>query len=299
MTRMLVVCAFLIFAAPAAAQVADHRVEAVATAIELKLAAWGRGDTPRARILLDTPRTLTGTPLRRELMEQLVQRLGVQPGNSEDHCRRFPVAMPRYGWPIGYEVHGVDAIVSATLIEFAPDSIEVTVTAASGTGEYVGGMSTYTMRRELSGWRTTQNLTSGPHGWCVFRRVPEAIAVGGRALLDSLNANGPTCLDPTGFPLHEIDAVAALLGADVRGRYLPWRGEEPMPVSLLNPCERSGEDWGSVLRILHVEWPSDDLILVEIEVRQLRADVPDDERVVRVEYTLRKVEAEWIIAERS
>jgi hypothetical protein len=135
MTRILrtiaVPAVLLAVGAPVAAQ-ADSRAEPLAAAIQRAIAADRLSDAARARILLDTLRS----EIDPRSAARLARELGLTPGVSEAHCRRFLVDGEALGWwvPVGYAVHGVDRILTIGRSEFAGDSAHVWISSARGSG---------------------------------------------------------------------------------------------------------------------------------------------------------------------
>lgn len=243
---------------------ADPPVEALAAAVDLALESHGMADLPRSSILLDTLQVGLDGPDALAL----ARLLGLEPGRSEDHCRRFLLepGEPGVGSPFGYQVQGVEGIVTISTLEVPLDSMEIVVRVARGAGRYVGMGGSYIVRSTASGWAAARHVTWSPHGSCSPRLFAAPLALAAQTALDDLAAPDPICLDPTGFPLHEQDEVAAMLGAQVEGQWMPQvRGETPD--DFRDPCERSGGAWGSVIRFTRVEWESDDLLRVAVEGR--------------------------------
>jgi hypothetical protein len=297
MTRILrtvaVPAVLLAVGAPVAAQ-ADSRAEPLAAAIRRAIAADRLSDAARARILLDTLRSAIDP----RSAARLARELGLAPGVSEAHCRRFLVdgevrGSASYWPPIGYEVRGVDAILTIWHTEFAGDSAHVWITIARGSGRYIGAPTSYIVRRDSAHWRAEPYLAASPHGICHSRLFTAPLALAAQTTLADLRAIGPTCLDPTGFPLHEQDSVAHVLGAQVRGHFFPLvGGETPEPAR--DPCERDSVQWGGIVKFLRVDWEADDLIHVTVEAR-----IPADQTSRRIGYTLRETDGAWSIQDQT
>lgn len=267
-----------------------ERADALRAAVDHALADSPFADAPRAAILIDTLRM--GLPAADAA--QLAQSLGLRAGVSEDHCRRFlldengPMGMyVRMGLPVGLEVHGVAAIVTAWFREFTSDSAYVWVSIVSGSGQHFNGPGSYVLHRASTQWQVEPDLRSSG-GHCDPRLFTEPLAVAAQTMIDSLKHAGPTCLDPTGFPLPERDSVAAVLGAEIHGVWAP--GIEGVPEQYRNPCAKAEVQWGSVVRFLHVEWETEDLIRVTVE-----GGAPKDQSSRRVRYVLRKENGQWSV----
>lgn len=281
--------ALLLWVAPLLAQT-EERTDALRAAVEYALDHSRFAETPRAAILIDTSRI----DLPSEEAAHLAESLGLRAGVSEDHCRRFllaedgPLGRSAQFSPVGLEVHGVDAILTAWFTELTSDSAYVWVSIVSGAGQHLNGPSSYVLHRSSSKWSAEHHLSSSG-GLCAPRLFTEPIAVAAQTMIDSLKHGSPTCLDPTGFPLLERDSVAAVLGAEIRGQWVPAiEGEIPEPYR--DPCARADVAWGSIVRFLHVEWETDDLIRVTVEGRS-----PEDPAGRRLRYTLRKEDGQWSV----
>jgi len=285
-----VLAALLLWVTPLVAQT-EERSDALRAAVKYALTHSLFADTPRAAILIDTSRI----DLPSEEAAQLAQSLGLRTGVSEDHCRRFLLAedgpwgrQVRWGQPVGLEVHGVDAIVTAWFTEFTSDSAYVWVSIVSGAGPHFNGPSSYVLHRYSYEWLASPHLRSSG-GLCDPQLFTEPLALAAQAMIDSLKHAGPTCLDPTGFPLLERDSVAVVLGAAIHGEWVPSI-EGETPEAYRDPCAKADVRWGSIVRFLHVEWETDDLIRVTVEGR-----TPEDPASRRLRYTLGKEHGQWSV----
>lgn len=272
--------------APLTAQM-DQHTQALGAAIERAVSDLGAGGSPRSRILIDTARSAIDS----RTATQLAHQLGVSLGRSEAHCRRFLVRGDGLGLraPIGYEVRGVDAILTIGRSDFTRDSAHVWITTARGVGQYIGGPRSYIVRRDTGQWLAEPNIIVSPHGSCYPQMFTDPLVLAARTILADVSASGPLCYDATGFLLHERDSVATVLGAEVRGQWVPLiGGETPEPAR--DPCERAGVQWGSVVKFLEVDWQEEDVIHVTVEAR-----VPVAQVARRRRYTLTQAGSEWIV----
>jgi hypothetical protein len=280
--------ALLFSVTPLVAQTKE-RADALAAAVEYAITDSRFGAASHSAILLDTLRA----DVAPHEAAQLARRLGLRPGTSEEQCRRFRLdeagpwgSYVRMGFPVGLEVHGVDAIVTASFSEFNSDSAYVWVSIVSGAGQHFNGPGSYVLRRDSTRWQVEPHLASSG-GSCDPRLFTVPLALATQTMLDSLKGAGPICMDPTGFPLLELDSMAAVLGAEIHGKWVPdIDGKTPEPYR--NPCAKAERQWGSIVRFLHVEWETDDLIRVTAEGR-----TPGDEANRRLRYILRKERGQW------
>jgi hypothetical protein len=287
------VAAYVLLSASVSPLVAqtDPGTEALGAAIERAISDLGLGGGARSGILIDTLRSVIDS----RTADQLVRELGVSLGVSEAHCRRFLMSeeRPELRAPFGYRVHGVDAILTIGRGDFATDSAHVWITTARGSGQYVGGPRSYIVRRGSGRWLAEPHMMMSPHGSCHPQLFTAPLVLAAQTLLADLRAAGPICLDPTGFLLHERDSVALLLGAEIRGQWVPKIGGET-PELARDLCERAPVQWGSVVRFLRVDWEADDLLHVTVEGR-----IPAEHTGRRIQYTLRQTGAEWTVTYRA
>lgn len=288
--KVVFVLAALLLSVTSLVAQTEERTDALRAAVEYALTRSRFAETPRGEILIDTSRI----DLPSAEAAQLARSLGLRTGVSEDHCRRFLLSEDgpwgrnvQWGRPVGLEVHGVDAIVTAWFSAFTSDSAYVWVSIVSGAGAHFNGPSSYVLHRYPFEWLASPHLRSSG-GLCDPQLFTEPLALAAQAMIDRLKRVGPTCLDPTGFPLLERDSVAAVLGAEVHGEWVPSiRGETPE--AYRDPCEKAAVQWGSIVRFLHVEWETDDLIRVTVEGR-----TPEDP-ASRRRYTLRNEHGQWSV----
>lgn len=292
----MIVLALGLVPGPLAAQ-ADERGEALTAVLDHVLTTIPT-EVPRSRIVLDTLRTATDAPNHAEVATRVARELGLMPGVSEDHCRRINI--DHWSSPVGVEVRGVEAIAQASFETFTRDSAYVRVRLFSGSGRYLSGGSSYSLRRDSGGWQVKQHLVAS-HGRCQPRLFPSPIALALRTMVEELDAGGPICLDATGFPLSELELVAEILGSEIRGTYIPppRRAVPWPPETHANPCEKADTRWGSVLRVVNVEWDSDELIHVSLEGRRVGAGQPPVVATRHVRYSLRKTDDEWKVSVRA
>lgn len=289
------VLAFVLACGPLSAQVDEQRAEAVAAALEHVLGGIPVEIAP-SEIVLDTLRTAAGAA---GVATHVARDLGLTPGISEDHCRRIHIDHRNY--PIGVEVRGVEAIAQASFEMFTPDSAYVWVWLFRGSGRYLSGGSSYRLRRDPAGWQVKHHL-SASHALCQPRLFPIPVALAVESMMGELGSRGPSCLDATGFPLRELDLVAEIVGAEIRGEYVPpprtgWVPWPPEPYA--NPCEKADARSGSVLRVVDVEWESDEVIHVTLEGRRTGARQPNEARERLVRYTLLERGGGWKISEQA
>jgi hypothetical protein len=269
----------------------DPRPEALASAINQALADFDLIGSPRPMILLDTLRA----GIEPGNAAELARSLDLTPGVSEAHCRRFLFAehAPLRRIPHGYRVQGVHAILTLSHSGFGADSGQVWVTALRGSGEYVGGSRSYRVSRHDAEWRAEGHLMTSPHAVCHPAPFTDPLVLAARTILAAVGGTDPLCFDPTGFFLREQDSVVSLLGAQIRGEWLPMiRGEDAE--TLRDPCGRASIQWGGVVRFLAVDWEADDRIHVTVE-----AWVPADRSRQRTRYTLQSLNGPWSVTDQS
>lgn len=291
MNAALPLVALLIAATPLWAQ-SDDRLEALGAALEYALKESRFADSPASVLLLDTVRAGVSP----SEAARLARDFGLTAGRSEEHCSRFALdgrwsRQQRQLSPVGLRVHGANAIITAWFAAFAPDSAYIWVSVVSGDGPHLNGPGSYVLRNDSAGWHASPHLrASGGH--CRPRFFTAPLALAARAVLDELEAPGPICLDPTGFPLLESDSLAAVLGAEISGRWVPEvEGETPEPYR--DPCAKADTPWGGIVRYLHVDWESDDLIRVTVEGRRVAG--PGDANRRSIRYTLRNQDGRWVV----